>query len=136
VSSWTQPVNFFTNQIPVDLNYSEDFEDEHGWTVSNGNQTNKWIVGTATNNGGTHSLYITNNNGVSNTYTITTASTVHAYRDIQMPAAVDEIYLSYDWKAQAEVCCDYLRVWVVPVSFTPTPGTLITVANSGGQQFG
>src|SRR5690606_38603240 len=44
--------------------------------------------------------------------------------------------LSFDWKSGGESTWDYFRVWVVPTSFTPTPGTQITVANSGGVQFG
>ncbi len=136
VSFWIGPVSFTTPQVPAEMNFSDGFEGDFNWTTSNGTQTNKWFVGTATSNGGTHSLYISNNNGVANAYNNGSQSTVHAYRDIRMPDVVNEVTLSYDWKAQAEACCDYLRVWLVPVTFTPTPGTLITGANSGGQQFG
>ena len=136
VSFWIGPVSFTTPQIPAEMNFSDGFEGDFNWTTSNGTQTNKWFVGTATSNGGTHSLYISNNNGVANAYNNGSQSTVHAYRDIRMPDVVNEVTLSYDWKAQAESCCDYLRVWLVPITFTPTPGTLITGANSGGQQFG
>jgi hypothetical protein len=31
--------------------------------------------------------------------------------------------LSFDWKAQGESSYDYLRVWLVPSNFMPTPGT-------------
>src|SRR5690606_39268811 len=106
---------------------------------SNGTQTNKWVVGEATNNGGTNSMYISNDSGLTNSYTITTTSTVHAYRDVQIPADTDSVLLSFDWKSGGEgttIFYDYFRVWVVPASFTPTPGTQITVANSGGVQFG
>src|SRR5690606_25558434 len=129
VSEWAGPFNFSTTQVPVALNYFEDFEPaSHGWQTSNGTQTNKWFVGTATSNGGTHSLYISNDNGTTNTYTTSAASTVHAYRDIQMPATVGQIYLSYDWKTQGESCCDFIRAWIVPASFAPTPGTQIAAA--------
>ncbi|MDX9791132.1 MAG: fibronectin type III domain-containing protein, partial [Candidatus Kapabacteria bacterium] len=136
VSFWVGPIIFNTPQVPEELDYFEDFEDTVNWTLNNGTQANKWYVGTATNNGGTHSLYISNDNGVSNTYTFNSTTVVHAYRDIQMPAAVGEVYLSYDWKALGESSFDYFRVWVVPIAFTPTPGTQITAAASGGQQFG
>ena len=42
---------------------------------------------------------------------------------------------SFDWKANAEACCDYVRVWLVPTSFIPTAGTQITTG-SGRIQVG
>jgi large repetitive protein len=135
-SAWAGPFVFLTTQVPATLNYFEGFEEAHGWSLNNGTQVNKWVVGTAVNNGGTSSLYISNDNGASNTFTINTTSVVHAFRDIQMPATVDQVSLSFDWRAVGEGCCDYVRVWVVPTTFAPTPGTLITAAASGGQQFG
>ncbi len=136
-SFWIGPINFITQQVPAELDYSEDFDGggNTGWTLSNGTQTNKWVIGTATSNSPDTSLYVSNDNGVSNAYTHT-LSVVHAYRDIFIPAGTEELQFSYDWKAQGESCCDYLRVWMAPVTFTPTPGTLITVANSGGTQYG
>src|SRR5690606_39106693 len=122
------PFTFMTTQIPATLDYEEGFEGVHNWILSNGTQTNKWVVGEATNNGGTHALYISNDNGVSNSYSHTT-STVHAYRDVQIPADADSVLLSFDWKSGGEGTTffyDYFRVWVVPTSFTPTPGTQIT----------
>ncbi|MFP9113212.1 choice-of-anchor J domain-containing protein [Flavobacterium sp. RHBU_3] len=135
-STWVGPISFTTTQIPAILNYTQDFEGTHGFGFDNGTQPNKWIVGSATSNGGTKSLYITNDNGTSNAFSITTQSTVHAYRDILIPAGTSEINLSFDWKAYGESCCDYLRVWMVPVTYTPVAGTLMTAANSGGIQVG
>src|SRR5690606_4343629 len=136
-SFWVGPISFNTAQIPTALDYFEDFEGPNpGWTLNNGTQTNKWFIGEATSNSPTHSLYISNDNGVTNNYTNTATSTVHAYKDLIIPATANQILLSYDWKAQAESCCDFIRVWIVPITFTPTPGTQITAAASGGQQFG
>ncbi len=139
-SEWVGPFTFSTTQVPVILGpggYYETFETpSFGWSFINGTQTNKWHVGTATSNGGTHSMYISNNNGVANAYTNNVGTVVHAYRDIQLPATVGEIYFSYDWKAVAESCCDYLRVWIVPSSFTPTAGTQITALAGQRIQFG
>ena len=135
-SIWAGPFLFTTTQIPATLNFVENFDGgPHGFTLGNGTQLNKWTVGGATNNSPANSLYITNDNGVSNAFTITTASTVHAYRDIQMPATVGQLALSFDWKAFGESCCDYLRVWMVPATFTPVPGTQIT-AGAGRTQIG
>src|SRR5690606_22196331 len=45
LSVWTGPFTFTTTQIPVTLDYEEDFEGVHNWILSNGTQTNKWVVG-------------------------------------------------------------------------------------------
>ncbi|HRE77925.1 MAG TPA: choice-of-anchor J domain-containing protein, partial [Flavobacterium sp.] len=139
ISNWTTAFSFNTTQIPVDLNYSEDFEAAHGWSFVNGTSINKWVVGNATNNGGTQAMYISNNNGATNTYTTSPATVVHAYRDLQMPTILNEVNLSFDWRAVGEgfggFPFDYFRVWLVPVTFTPTPGVQINAA-SGGQQLG
>ncbi|MFY8187568.1 MAG: choice-of-anchor L domain-containing protein, partial [Flavobacterium sp.] len=136
LSLWSIGSNFTTTQVPVPLNYLENFEGVHGWTLNNGTQTNKWVVGTAVSNSPTTSLYVSNNNGVSNAYTNNAASVVHAYRDIQLPPVAGEINISFDWRNVGETGFDYVRAWLVPASFVPTPGTQITVANSGGQQLG
>src|SRR5690606_15280598 len=59
-SVWSGPFSFMTTQTPAILDYEEGFENVHNWILSNGTQTNKWVVGEATNNGGTHSMYISN----------------------------------------------------------------------------
>ncbi|KGO91964.1 T9SS type B sorting domain-containing protein [Flavobacterium subsaxonicum] len=125
-SVWAGPYSFMTTQVPTNLDYTQDFEGVHGWSLSNGTQTNKWVVGTATANGGTQSLYISNDNGVSNAYTITANSIVHAYRDIQA-TTIDQLMLSFDWKNAGEVN-DNVRAWIVPSTFVPVAGTAITAA--------
>ncbi|WP_313805394.1 choice-of-anchor J domain-containing protein, partial [Flavobacterium sp.] len=133
-SNWIGPMIFYTTQIPAITDFIEDFESSpSSWTLINGTQTNKWIVGTATSNGGAQSLYISNNNAA-NQYTNNSASVVQAYRDIAIPAGTNLMNLSFDWKALGESCCDYLRVWTVPSTFVPTAGTQITAGASGGQQ--
>ena len=135
-SVWVGPIAFSTTQIPATLAYAQNFEGTHGFGFTNGNQPNVWVVGTATANGGTRSLYITNDNGASNTFNVNSQSTVQAFRDILIPAGTAEVNLSFDWKAFGESCCDFLRVWMVPVSFTPVAGTQITAGDSGGVQVG
>lgn len=126
-SIWAGPFMFTTSQVATPLDYYQDFDGpDSGFTFANGTQTNKWFVGTATNNGGTKSLYISNDNGVSNVYANGTESFVHAYKTLLMPNNIDQLSLSFDWKAFGESCCDFINVWVVPDSFTPTPGTAIS----------
>lgn len=58
------------------------------------------------------------------------------YRDISIPAGTTDITCSFDWKNDGEEDYDYLRVWIVPVSFTPAAGTQITASASDGDQYG
>lgn len=133
LSMWAGPFSFITTQIPAELNYEQDFEGTHGWALNNGDQTNQWVVGSATGNTGS-SLYISNDGGTTNTYNHT-LSVVQAYRDIAVPAGTFMGTISFDWKGSGESCCDYFRVWLVPTAYVPTAGTQIT-SGSGGIQIG
>src|SRR5690554_2546823 len=115
--------------IPASIPYTQDFEGaQHGWVLSNGGSVNEWVVGNAVSNGGARSLYISNDQGISNAYTISTTTVVHAYKDFELLPSVSDISIAFDWRALAESCCDYIRVWLVPSSFTPTVGTQIGTA--------
>ncbi len=124
-----------TSQVLASLDFADGFEGTNNWSFVNGTQTNKWVVGSAVNNGGANSLYISNDSGTTNVYTITSTSVVQAYRDIEIPTGTTNLELSFDWKANGESCCDYLRVWLVPLSYVPTAGTQIT-SGSGRIQVG
>jgi hypothetical protein len=126
-SDLSDAVSVMTTQIPAQLPYIQNFETANDLGLINGTQTNKWFYGSATGNTG-KSIYITNDNGVTNAYTITAASVVQAYRDIEIPNATTVASFSFDWKAQGESSYDYLRVWLVPSNFMPTPGVQITAA--------
>jgi hypothetical protein len=126
-SYWSQGPSFMTTQIPAALPYLQNFEATNDLGFLNGTQTNKWFYGSATGNTG-KSIYISNDNGTTNAYTITSTSVVQAYRDIQIPAGTSLASFSFDWKANGESSYDYLRVWLVPASFMPTPGTQTTAA--------
>ncbi|MDV6167799.1 fibronectin type III domain-containing protein [Flavobacterium sp. DG1-102-2] len=130
-SIWAGPFLFTTSQVPTALPFIQNFDgaDTGGMTLANGTQVNKWFVGTAVSNSPTKSLYISNDNGVTNAYANGTTAYVHAYKTIQMPATVDQLSLSFDWRCFGESTYDFVKVWVVPDSFTPAPGTAIVAAN-------
>lgn len=133
-SAWVGPIAFSTTQVPAALPLAQDFENTthgFGFTTVTSSQ-NKWAVGTAVANAGTRSLYVTNDNGVSNAYTAVANTYVHAFRDILIPAGTNEISVAFNWKALGEACCDNMRVWVVPTSYIPVGGTQITAAASNG----
>ncbi|WP_449400908.1 hypothetical protein [Chryseobacterium wanjuense] len=111
-------------QTPATLPYSQNFNTANDFTLLNGTQTNKWVYGAFTGNTGS-SIYVSNDNGASNAYTNTTTSTVQAYRDFTIPAGSTIANFSFDWKSGGESTWDYVRVWVVPATFTPTAGAQI-----------
>jgi len=116
---------------PVALPLIENFDGtSHAFTLINGSQNNQWVVGSSTFASGTHSLYISNN-GSANAYSGTT-SVVQAYAQVSIPETAIDLGLSFDFKCYGESTYDYMRVWLVPDAFTPTAGTQITAANSGG----
>lgn len=107
----------------ITLPYSTGFEDDDvsEWTIVNG--SNGWYVGTATSNGGSKSLYISNTNGSTNAYNINTTSVSWAY--VQMTATAGYYAISFDWKGNGEnVNHDYLRVFAVPHGATYAANTL------------
>ena len=126
----------------------EDAEENAGWVLENGTQPNAWYIGTAVNNGGTQSLYVSNNNGTSNAYDNSTASHVYAYRYINF-SDTGAYAFSFDWRCEGEShYYDYLRAWLVPASVIheagdgttynystlAVPGSIDLVgANSNGQ---
>ena len=114
-SDYSTVVSFTTLQSPASLPYTNDFESENGWLFVNGNLTNAWAYGEATNNGGTHALYVSNDGGITNAYTNSSADAmVYATKQFNFEAGV--YTFSYDWKANGESTYDYLRVALVPSS--------------------
>ncbi|MBO7132564.1 MAG: hypothetical protein J6W06_00185, partial [Bacteroidales bacterium] len=106
--------NTANSDIPFSCDF-DDAEENAKWTIANGTQTHHWHIGTATNNGGDNSLYISNDDGTSNAYTLNTTSYVYAYRNLNI--AEDGVYMvSFDWLGQGESNYDLLRAFITPTS--------------------
>jgi hypothetical protein len=101
-----------------------------GWTISNGTQANKWQVSTNATSGfsGSNCGYVSNTASApfAHTYSNASSSVVHMYRDIAIPAGESTIAISFKWIGNAEACCDRMRIWLCPTSFTPTSGSQVT----------
>ena len=134
-STWSGPIYITTSQVAGTLPYEDGFEGVNTWSINNGTQTNKWFLGTAVSNTGTKSMYVSNDNGVSNAYTLNSTSVTHFYRDLIVPATANELNVQFDWRADGESSYDYIRVWAVPTTYVPTPGTQI-IAAPGRVQLG
>ncbi|WP_255492376.1 fibronectin type III domain-containing protein [Myroides sp. NP-2] len=121
VSAWAGPISFRTTLLPVALPYTEDFENNPQWGKSN-DEVNQWIIGEAINHGGTHALYISDDEGVSNHYTLTQRQLSHVYKDLIIPDGVVDLSVAFDWRNVGEVGIDHFRVWLVPTSYVPLAG--------------
>ena len=128
---WSRtPLTFRTTQIPAGLPYTCNFEnntENENWVMANGSQANQWFINMADNNtfGGTKSLYISNSNGITNTYTLGATSYVYAMRAINF-SATGLYELEFDWKAQGYESNDLVRAFLVPT----------TVAIEAGKAYG
>ena len=124
-SDW-KTASFSTTAQAEDVGdaWSDNFEgDACGWELVNGTCTNVWVWGTAANNGGTHGLYISNDNGTTNAYTVTNPAMVYATKLLNFVEGKFEF--SFDWIANGEGGYDFLRVALVPASVTLTAGTTL-----------
>ncbi len=117
----------FTTVGPSTLPYVQPFTNNDFTFI--GTQTNKWAYGGAAGNP-PNAIYISNDSGVSNAYTNNSASVAHAYKELIIPAGSTVATLAFDWKSYGNdgTTWDYMRVWLVPASFTPTAGAQITGA--------
>ena len=121
-----------TTMVAATLPYSTGFEagQDVAWFLENGTQTNQWVIDSATNNGGSHALYISNDNGASNGYNNGSTSNVFAYKVFTFDT-VGDYGISFDWKANGESCCDYLRVFLAPGSTEFTAGSMGSISSTG-----
>ena len=109
--------NFIT--LPYDENF-DDLESLTYWRFKNP-AVNKWHVGPVGHNATAedaaeegNGLYISNDGGLTNAYTQATA-VAHASVLINIEEAT-RYAIAFDWKNNAENCCDYVAVSMVPFS--------------------
>lgn len=117
----------------------------NNWSNTAGSAAqNQWVIDDGATSGfsGLRCAYVSNNSGANpppHTYTNTTTRISHIYRDITIPVGESDITLNFDWILDGESIFDYMRVWIVPQSYTPTYGTQITAvgaAPTGNVQLG
>ena len=115
-SEWSLPATFATMMIPTPIlthmPYGEGFESPSTWLLANDN-VNKWVVGEAVAGDGTKSLYVSNDGGVSNAYTVSGTQWSYAVKSFSFPEG--NVAFSFDWKATGESNYDYLRAFLVPI---------------------
>lgn len=103
--------SFTTKAGPQSLPYTQDFEGDTSEIVITGTNTNKFYIGTAANNGGAKSLYVSDDSGTSNEYNTSSTSTAWASVDVDLTGHSAAI-LSFDWRCSGEAGYDYGEVWI------------------------
>ena len=136
-SKWAKKVFATTREaLAVDAShpYSQDFETNNDWGFANGDLTNQWCWGGATNNGGEKAMYISNDNGTSNAYTLNSTTVVFASKLFNFSQGTYTFV--FDWKANGEsnsagtTHYDYMRVALVPGDVEFTAGSTSASYNS------
>ncbi len=101
--------------VDGDNPFSDNFEgSECEWEFVNGESVNAWYWGTATSNGGTHAVYISQDGGETNTYNTGASTWVYFWKLFTLEEATYRF--QYDWKNYGEGGYDYIRVGLVPGS--------------------
>lgn len=114
----TLPNEELVSELPFVCNFDVQAESQL-WTILNGTQTNQWhwgnIINSSLGDVGGGSMYVSEDNGVSNSYDGNSTSTVYFSRYIQFNDA-PEFKLTFDWKGIAEGNSDYLQVFLLPTT--------------------
>ncbi|WP_158962910.1 T9SS type B sorting domain-containing protein [Myroides fluvii] len=124
VSDWQGPNHLRTPMIPVVLPFIDNFENTQDYGIIN-DSINKWTIGNVVNHGGNNALYITGYSEDYNSYATTIKQASHLYKDFIVPATVQDLLVTFDWRNMGERETDFFTVWLTPTSFTPTKGRKI-----------
>ncbi|MBS7332399.1 MAG: fibronectin type III domain-containing protein [Weeksellaceae bacterium] len=132
--TWYQGPSFTTNATPQAYPFTDDFETLK-WNLVNGNETNKFNVGTPS--GSDNGKLFISENGNTNTYNVEATSRAYAYADVELPTDITTANVKFDWTATGETTYDYGRFFIVPTSYVPNNATNITSTGTiTGQYFG
>ena len=140
--------HFSTPDVSIELPYVQDFEgdlvDITEFAFS-GSGNNQWCIGAATgvvdpdNPWATHSMYITDDGGLSNHYSAGGNSFAYSSFNVQFPNTHIEYHLEFDYKLVGESGWDYFSVFLVDGGATlPSTGApqgqqlLSGLTNTGG----
>lgn len=121
-AKWSNALRIRTTQTPVVPPYTDDFEEDNKWLFVNGN-TNAWVWGTAAHNGGTHALYVSDDDGATNNYNNSSADASFATKYFRFEETASYTF-QYDWQANGEGSYDYLRVVLAPSTADLSAGAL------------
>lgn len=120
VSSFTTPFN--ASNLPYFQTFDEgDLSDITEYNIF-GTGNNQWAIGSATGHPG-NSLYISDDNGISNHYDGNTSYS-YAELDITFPTGNYEYHLSFDYKVYGESGYDEFSVYLADETAVLNPGVV------------
>lgn len=120
VSSFTTPFN--ASNLPYFQTFDEgDLSDITEYNIF-GTGNNQWAIGSATGHPG-NSLYISDDNGISNHY-VGNTSYSYAELDITFPTGNYEYHLSFDYKVYGESGYDEFSVYLADETAVLNPGVV------------
>ena len=119
-------IEFMTEAHAAGVPFADNFEGVNYWKFGT-SQASAWVVGEAASNGGSHSLYISNDGGANNAYDHAVESASFATMLINLDEDTTYV-ISYDWRclgdsAEEDGALDYMRVGIVPATTTVTDGS-------------
>ena len=109
-----------------------DFEDSlaaRHWVTLSDNQLNAWYLGSAVNNtpNGNHALYVSQDSGLTNSYSGSQPSISYAYRLLDLDSM--SYTCSFDWKCLGDTDFHFMRAFIIPANSIPQAGTF-PIANN------
>jgi hypothetical protein len=121
-----EPVKF--NETGVSKSFTTN-----KWITVN-DSVNQWFMGTGTTfSGGGTSIYISNDGGLTPSYTNSTPQVSHFYKDFTFPKNLQSnVLIEFYWKGVGEVGLDYGKTYVTPTTVTPLAGTQVSSIYSVG----
>ena len=131
---------FQTQHQMAQIPYYCDFEDSaevNNWRYVSYGSVNQWVVDTAATQGEGHSLYVSNDGGLTNAYTFNSPSTLWAYRDFHIDPEQSPYQIIFDFRGMGEIyyntVYDYAKVFIGPVA-TPNVASNNVVIPEGAVQ--
>lgn len=108
--------------FPYSCGFEDDAENAQ-WNLVNGSCTNQWHIGTASKHEGEKGLYISQDGGETSGYANNQATSVYAYRDIEITEA-GAYTITFDYNVLGEgigmYAYDYMMAYLAPGSATFT----------------
>jgi len=126
-------------RLPYYCDFEDTVENAH-WKFFLGSNTNKWVVDTAINHGGERALYVSNDNGSTNAYTVNSSSRVWACRDLYFDPHYSQFIISFDFKGLGENynsrAYDFAKLFIGPAVTPGTSWSSSAVSPTGSTQIG
>ena len=120
-------VSFQTKQLPIAIGsgFIDDFEGTNNWYYINSTK-HGWVIGEAAHTGvGTHAMYVSKDEGATNSYNNSGTNIVYATKAFTFDNGSYSFH--YNWLGKGEGASydwDYMRVALVPASAKLTAGTI------------